>query len=291
MPTGAITGYMDVAQLVLYAFWIFFAGLIIYLRREDKREGYPLESDRSDRSSRVSVVGFPKPPEPKAYRLPLDQGTRYAPHAEKRSGEIAGTEQSAGWDGSPLVPTGDPMREGVGPASYADRDDVPDLTIDGRPKVVPMRVADDFMVEPNDPDPRGLSVIAADGTAVGTVKDLWVDRAEHRILFFEVALDESSDSSAADAAPDGAGEPALGDDAPTAAPRPASGNPLLPYGFARVDFSGGRIRVCSLMSEHFEHVPRTASDDRITRLEEDRITAYYSSGHLYGSALRQEPLI
>ena len=47
MPTGAITQYIDVAQLTLYAFWIFFALLIVYLRREDKREGYPLESDRS----------------------------------------------------------------------------------------------------------------------------------------------------------------------------------------------------------------------------------------------------
>ncbi|MBU6437489.1 MAG: photosynthetic reaction center subunit H, partial [Betaproteobacteria bacterium] len=47
MQTGAITGYIDVAQLVLYAFWVFFAGLIYYLHRENKREGYPLESDRS----------------------------------------------------------------------------------------------------------------------------------------------------------------------------------------------------------------------------------------------------
>src|ERR1700755_1464410 len=38
-----LTAYMDVAQVVLYGFWIFFAGLIFYLRREDKREGYPLQ--------------------------------------------------------------------------------------------------------------------------------------------------------------------------------------------------------------------------------------------------------
>jgi photosynthetic reaction center H subunit len=49
MKTGAVTSYIDVAQIALYAFWIFFAGLIFYLRREDKREGYPLESDRSGR--------------------------------------------------------------------------------------------------------------------------------------------------------------------------------------------------------------------------------------------------
>jgi photosynthetic reaction center H subunit len=44
MTTGAITGYIDVAQITLYAFWIFFAGLIYYLLQENKREGYPLES-------------------------------------------------------------------------------------------------------------------------------------------------------------------------------------------------------------------------------------------------------
>jgi photosynthetic reaction center H subunit len=267
---------MDVAQLVLYAFWIFFAGLIIYLRREDKREGYPLESDRSDRAPRVNVVGFPKPPEPKEYRLPLGQGTRKAPHPESPAGDIPGTEKAAAWDGAPLVPTGDPMRDGVGPASYANRDDVPDLTIEGTPKVVPMRVARDFMVEPNDPDPRGMAVIAANGKAVGTVKDLWVDRAEHRILFFEVDLDDTG----------GGDEAEYG-----AQPASTAQNPLLPYGFANVSFGRKQIRVVSIMAEHFAHVPRTASDEQITRLEEDRITAYYSSGHLYGRPSRQEPLI
>jgi photosynthetic reaction center H subunit len=67
MTTGAFTGYIDVAQMVLYAFWIFFAGLIFYLRREDKREGYPLESDRS--SGRIKIQGFPAIPTPKTFHL------------------------------------------------------------------------------------------------------------------------------------------------------------------------------------------------------------------------------
>jgi photosynthetic reaction center H subunit len=49
------THSFDFAQLVLYAFWIFFAGLVLYLRREDKREGYPLESDHGP------VNGWPTP--------------------------------------------------------------------------------------------------------------------------------------------------------------------------------------------------------------------------------------
>lgn len=268
MPSGFITEYVNVAQLVLYAFWVFFFGLIIYLRREDKREGYPLESDRSDRAPRVSVVGFPKPPPPKTYLLPLGQGTRQAPRPEKPAAVIPGTRASAAWPGAPLMPTGDPMRDGVGPASYPDREDVPDLTINGRPKVVPMRITDDFMVEPNDPDPRGMAVVAADGKVAGTVTDVWVDRSEPRILYFEVSLNDS-----------------------TATESDAGANPLLPYGFARVSFGSGKINVCSIMSDQFAHVPRTASPEQITRLEEDRITAYFAGGHLYAHPTRQDPLI
>lgn len=280
MPTGALTGYVDVAQVVLYAFWVFFAGLIFYLRREDKREGYPLDSDRSERSSRVSVVGFPLPPEPKQYLLPHGQGTREAPHPEKITRDIPGTTPSARWPGAPLVPTGDPMRDGVGPASYPERDDLPDLALDGNPKVVPMRVATDFAVEHDDPDPRGMAVVAADGKVVGTVKDLWVDRAEPRILFFEMSLNDQPGADSASDSDTEAGSGAAG-----------TQNPLLPYGFARVSFGKRQIRVSSLMAEHFQHVPRTASRDQVTRLEEDRITAYFAGGHLYANPARQEPLI
>ena len=47
MGTGAITQYVDVAQLALYAFWVFFAILIYYLTIESKREGFPLEYDQA----------------------------------------------------------------------------------------------------------------------------------------------------------------------------------------------------------------------------------------------------
>ncbi|MEE4639699.1 MAG: photosynthetic reaction center subunit H [Wenzhouxiangella sp.] len=270
MPSGFITSHINVAQLVLYAFWIFFAILVIYLRREDKREGYPLESDRSDRAPRVKVVGFPRPPAPKSYLLPHGQGVRQKPEPAVAPTPVAGAEPKAAWPGAPLVPTGDPMRDAVGPASYANRDDLPDLAISGKPKIVPMRIATDFHVEPTDPDPRGLAVVAADGKSVGTVVDLWVDRAEPRILYFEVALkgSESAETEVSDGI-----------------------NPLLPYGFARVKFGNKRIEVSSIMSHQFQHVPRTASADQITRLEEDKITAYFASGHLYAHPSRQRALI
>ena len=56
-----IVGRLDVAQLMLYGFWLFFFALVYYLRREDKREGYPLESRRGP------VGGWPAPPGPKAF--------------------------------------------------------------------------------------------------------------------------------------------------------------------------------------------------------------------------------
>lgn len=60
------TDYFDLAQISLYAFWLFFAGLVYYLRREDKREGYPLVSDRPN----VTVQGFPAVPPTKVF--PVD---------------------------------------------------------------------------------------------------------------------------------------------------------------------------------------------------------------------------
>ena len=62
---GNITGYVDLAQILLYVFWIFFAGLIYYLVQENHREGYPMESGSG---GRAVVKGFPIP-EPKTFLL------------------------------------------------------------------------------------------------------------------------------------------------------------------------------------------------------------------------------
>jgi len=270
---AAITSYIDVAQLVLYAFWIFFFGLIIYLRREDKREGYPLESDRSRRAPRVQVVGFPPPPPPKQFQLPHGEGVREAPRVEPPPRPIEGAT-SMPYPGEPLRPTGNPMREAIGPASYGDREDVPDLTLEGTPKVVPMRVATEFWVPEEDPDPRGMAVVGTDDRVAGTVRELWVDRAEPRILFFEVELTHRN------AAARQAGDAEDG-----------SERVLLPVGFARIDARRRRIRVASIKADQFVDVPRPQSDEQITRREEDKITAYFGSGHLYAYPSRQEPLV
>jgi Photosynthetic reaction centre, H-chain N-terminal region. len=78
MGTGAITGYVDVAQLVLYLFWIFFAGLVIYLTLEGKREGFPIESDRRDGSVRRETGLLPMP-DVKVYKTKF-HGDFASPH-------------------------------------------------------------------------------------------------------------------------------------------------------------------------------------------------------------------
>ena len=96
MGTGAITQYVDVAQLVLYAFWIFFAGLIYYLARENHREGYPMETEHG----RGIIAGWPIP-EPKTYKL-AHGGEAVVPNLTP-SPQTLKAEPAHSWAGAPLV--------------------------------------------------------------------------------------------------------------------------------------------------------------------------------------------
>ena len=256
MQTGAITPYIDVAQLVLYAFWIFFAGLIVYLLRENKREGYPLESDRSERAPRVKIQGFPAMPPPKTFLL-RDGRRQTVPRPEAKP-EVRGAP-SGPWPGAPLVPSGDPMLAEIGPGTYSQRTDIPDTTWEGEPRLVPLRDKPDFSVTAGDPDPVGLPVICADGKSGGTIVDCWVDQAEIIFRFLEVKLPDNG------------------------------GHVLLPMNFCRV--TRREVRVASVMSSQLNSVPRQRQADVITLLEEDKVMAYYGGGTLYASPSRAEPLL
>ena len=109
MGTGAITQYIDLAQIALYVFWGFFAALIYYLHQENKREGYPLESERS---GHVDVQGFPPIPRPETYLL-RDGRTVTVPNRLREERDMA-AEPNGAYLGAPLEPTGDPMLAGVG---------------------------------------------------------------------------------------------------------------------------------------------------------------------------------
>jgi photosynthetic reaction center H subunit len=254
MNTGAITDYIDVAQIVLYVFWIFFAGLIVYLRREDKREGYPLESDRS---GQVVVRGFPSLPTPKTFLL-ADGSKVYAPRVEKDTRPIL-AKAIGGHLGAPLKPTGNPMLDAVGPAAYAERATHPDHTSDGLPLIAPLRTVPEYSVSSKDPDPRGWEVYGADRELAGTVSDLWIDRAEPQIRYLEVDI--------------------------------GARHVLLPINYSKFDTRWRIVNVKSILSTQFATVPTLDNPNQVTRREEDQILAYYSSGHLYAYPGRSEPFI
>jgi len=257
MHTGAITSYIDVSQLVLYAFWIFFAWLVIYLTLESKREGFPLVTNKPGER----LEGLLPMPTPKTFLLP-EGGTVSVPRLEPD--ETPAVRATAPWDGAPYEPIGNPMLDGVGPASYALRATKPELTDEGEYRTVPLRIATDMWVAAEDPDPRGLEVIAADGLVAGVVKDIWVDRSMEQARYIEVAL-----------------------------PDPLARGVLVPMELVVVKTfaRGGAVKVASVTAAQFTVAPVPESPDFITAREEDRIQAYFASGHLYAFPSRSEPLI
>ncbi len=265
METGAVVGTIDVAQIVLYAFWIFFAGLLIYLQRESRREGYPLVSE---------VDGKPMDhglwtPEPKSFLL-SDGSVVTVPDLEKDKQDLALQPVMPG-SGLPFAPVGDPMLAGVGSGAYTPRANRPDLTYEGHARVVPMRVATGFSIEENDPDPRGLTVYGADGEVAGTVVDVWVDRSDFIARYFETELAGGKGSFQDEEAP---GLPS---------------RVLVPVNFTQIDSSG--VLVVAILGSQFANAPRISNPDIITLNEEERICAYFGAGYLYATPNRQEALL
>ena len=258
---AAITSYFDVAQITLYLFWGLLAAVIYYLHRENKREGYPLVSDRSEY---ITVQGYPAIPEPKSFHL-ADGSTVQKPDARSGDNRPVKATPAEAWPGAPLVPTGNPMLDGVGPASYAERLDIPDTTTSGATKIVPLRqvASDGFHIDHNDPDPRGMPVVGADGVTGGIVRDIWLDRAEHMIRYLEVEVSSASGKR----------------------------NVLLPTAMIHISGSSGTVKVQSILGSQFAHVPSHKAPDIVTRLEEDKICAYYAGGNLYATPDRAEPVL
>lgn len=251
-----IVGTIDLALISLYLFWGFFALLIYYLQTENMREGYPLEADGGGPSPNQGPFPVPRP---KTFKLRDGRGEITVPDMAPEAREVALQKAALGGDGQPFIPTGDPMVDGVGPAAWAPRRDEPELDGHGNAKIVPMEMLNEFFVSAG-VDPRGLPVQAADGKMVGKVSDLWIDAAEQLVRYLEVELDEDG------------------------------GKRLLPIGLAVV--KRDRVSVHSLYGAQFAGVPRTASGQQVTLLEEEKISAYYAGGKLYADpAARLEPQI
>jgi photosynthetic reaction center H subunit len=256
MPDQVFNGGLDVAEWVLWAFWAFFAGLIIYLRREDRREGYPLEDDVTGRLEPLGGLLFTA--QPKVFRLPHNMGTVTTPNRNRDTRPLKAT-RTAPWAGSPYRPIGDPMQAGVGPGSYAERAKRPDLMLHGAPRIVPLRAADDFYLDKRDPDPRGMPVFGADNVQAGVVSDVWIDRSEYLIRYLEVT------------------------------PTGTQKRTLIPMPMALIERGRRRVKVGALLASQFAGAPQIAQPNEITRDEEERVAAYVGAGTLYATPGRAEP--
>ncbi len=251
-------GNFDLASLSIWLFWIFFALLVYYLQTENMREGYPLEADDGGEAANQGPFPLPKA---KTFKLPHGRGEVTVPSAENeaahRRTDLA-LEQTAKAGGFPFAPTGDPMLDGVGPASWAPRRDAPELDGHGHPKIVPMAQTEAYRVSAGR-DPRGLPVVAGDGATVGEITDIWIDTPEQLVRYLEVTLNDAH----------------------------GGGTRLIPINLAVI--RSDRVKVRSIFGKHFANVPQIKSGTQVTLLEEDKITAYYASGNLYASEDRLNP--
>ena len=236
METMAITQYVDVAQLVLYLFWIFFFGLVYYLLQENHRDGYPLDSGRTPP---VKMDGWPPIPTPKTYLMA--NGDEVVMPYPLQPPEFLQAEPRHRYIGAPIEPTGNPLLAGVGPGSWANRADVPDHTPEGEAKIVPLRTQPEYGVATQDNDPRGLPVVGDDDEVAGTVSELWMDRSEMLFRYIEVKLNDSDRTV------------------------------MLPVPFARI--TNEHVKVHAILAHQFADVPALRNADQITMLEEEKILA------------------
>ncbi|MEN9851655.1 MAG: photosynthetic reaction center subunit, partial [Pseudomonadota bacterium] len=242
-------GSFDLASLSIWLFWGFFALLVYYLQTENMREGYPMELEDGSRAPNQGP--FPVPA-PKTFLLPHGRGSVTVPNGEREAREVA-LGRTAVSEGFPHAPLGDPMKDGVGPASWAPRRDIPELDGHGHNKIVPMASASAFAVSAGR-DPRGLPVQAGDLEVVGTISDMWVDAPEQLVRYLEITLNSGSKK-------------------------------LVPVPMVKIQ--ADRVRINSLSSDLFEGVPATKSQTEVTLLEEEKISAYYAGGTMYAASKRK----
>ncbi len=259
MESGAILDEIDVAQVVLYVFWIFFAGLIFYLRQEDRREGYPLEDAvTGKRRDRLDMIWYPPA---KTFKMPHGQDIK-APREEHDPRELK-AQPAGNFPGAPLEPSGNPMLDGVGPAAYAMRPDVPERTHEGTPKIIPLHLATGFSIVEGDPDPRGMAVCGADGEVAGAIKELWIDVGEQMVRYLEIESNVDSPNRQI----------------------------LVPMTLARIDSGRRQVNLASVLGSQVGDAPRLANGRQITMLEEEKVSAYFASGHLYATPDRLGPIL
>lgn len=242
-------GDFDLASAAIWGFWIFFAGLVYYLQTENMREGYPLVDDDGEPSSGPGI--FPTPAD-KTFALRDGRGEMTVPSGQTAERSDLALAQSSVSAGSPMVPTGDPMVDGVGPASWAARKDHPELDAHGHVKIKPMTALPDFNVSAGR-DPRCLPVMGGDGEIIGRIVDMWIDVPEQMVRYMTVDLN-----------PEGSGK-----------------HRLIPMTMAVIKHD--HVKVKSLHAHNWDGIPQAKSADQVTLLEEEKVMAWFGGGAMYAN--------
>ncbi len=249
-----IIGTLDVTELTFYAFVLFFIGLVMYLNRESRREGYPLEDEVTGRVDTPGLFDGGL----KTFLMPFGRPLISQPSGARDRVDVPGVRTFRS-PGAPYEPTGNPLVDGMGPAAYADRAKHTDLDGEGRNRIVPIGLTEHITVNARDADPRGMTVIAADGAVAGTVTDLWVDRAEHQIRYLQIDT--------------------------------GSKTVLAPMAMSVVKGKKREVEIDAINAADFNAAPVPETEGQITFYEEERIVAYFGGGYLYANSARQEPIL
>jgi photosynthetic reaction center H subunit len=105
-----------------------------------------------------------------------------------------------------------------------------------------------------------MSVFGTDNALAGVISDVWVDRGESLIRYYEVEL-------------------------------PTGGRRLMPTTFCRAGGLTKTVTTEALLASQFADIPATRDPDSVTFLEEERIVSYFGAGTLYATPERAEPIL
>ena len=245
---GVFTTQIDLAQVLIVAFVLFWFVLVWYLQREMKREGYPLEE--AVPTVRHSIVGWPEMPPPKTYRL-LEGGTVTLPvNYERRELKAQPREMHPG---APLYPVGEPLLAGIGPSSYALRRDEPFRLLNGEPALQPLRKTPQLRCVDPLMDPRGKRILGADFGEAGLCVDVWYDDESKIPRYLEVELDGGA------------------------------GIRLVPIFYCSLRADKAAFRCDAITGAQFKLAPTIRRPDVITAREEDMVNGFWAGGHMYSA--------
>jgi photosynthetic reaction center H subunit len=242
-----VTQHIDLPQIAFWLFFVAFVAICYVLRRNDKREGYPLKASPF---TAERLLGAPLAATPVTYLL-NEGGATSTPH--DYPDPPASVLPLYRFDGTPFRPTAGLLGTSLGPGAWVMRNNEPMLNEKGELLLQPLRLCEHWAVSEGEANPCGMAVFDVRWRHIGIVADVWIDRGIRIIKHLEIELRAS-----------------LG-----------GARVLVPIFHVTINERAREIRVTALSQHEFGEVPMPAAQDRITAREEDRLNAYFAAGRFY----------